>query len=278
MLSNESFLSSSLENKDNTLSNSFSENEGIKWNAGLYNDKHSFVAKYGEDVLEWLQPQTGEHILDIGCGTGTLTQKLSESGANVIGIDASADMIEKAKASFPNIKLFVKDATNFSFDEPFDAAFSNATLHWINEQENALQCIYNSLKKEGRFVFEMGGKHNIESIHAAVKKAIPEAGYSDAVPDKTNYFPSVAQQCALLENVGFTVSNVAYFKRPTELKGDDGMKNWIIQFCTLFFTHISSYDIENIIHRAVDILRPTNYKNGIWYADYVRLRVKAIKE
>lgn len=250
----------------------------IKWNANLYDNKHDFVAKYGEDVLEWLQSHKDERILDVGCGTGTLTEKLSESSAIVTGIDASEEMIRKAKVSFPNIEFFVKDATDFQFDEPFDAAFSNATLHWINEQEKALQCIYNALKKEGRFVFEMGGKHNIENIHTALKEAITEAGHGDEIPAKTNYFPSVAEQCLLLEKVGFTVANVANFKRPTELKGEDGMKNWIVQFCTFFFTNIPADKADAIMNRAVDLLKKTNYKNGKWYGDYVRLRVKAIKE
>ena len=250
----------------------------VKWNANLYDNKHDFVAKYGEDVLEWLQPQKYERILDVGCGTGTLTEKLSESGASVTGIDASKEMIAKAKASFPNIEFFVKDATDFEFKEPFDAAFSNATLHLINDQEKALQCIYNALKEGGRFVFEMGGKHNIENIHTALKEAITEAGYKDEIPAKTNYFPSVAEQCLLLEKVGFTVLNVAYFKRPTELKGEDGMKNWIVQFCTFFFTQIPENNVTDIINRAVEILKPTNYKKSKWYGDYMRLRVKAIKE
>ncbi len=248
------------------------------WNANLYDNKHDFVSRYGEDVIEWLQPRKGERILDVGCGTGTLTNKLVESDAEITGLDASIDMIAKAKATYPNIPFFVKDATNFSFDEPFDAAFSNATLHWIHKQEQVLQCVYNSLKEGGRLVFEMGGKYNVASIYNAVINAITEAGYLDDIPDNTFYFPSVAGQCLLLEKVGFTVSDVAYFKRPTELKGEEGMKNWIVQFGTFLFNQISSDNIENIIKMAVEKLRLTNYKNGIWYADYVRLRIKAIKE
>lgn len=250
----------------------------VKWNASLYDDKHDFVAKYGEDLVGWLKPQKGESILDVGCGTGTLTQKLSESSAIVTGIDASEEMIAEAKVSFPDLNFYIKDATNFSFDKPFDAVFSNATLHWINEQEKALRCIYNSLKKGGRFVFEMGGKYNVESIHNAIKKAMTEAGFENAIPATSNYFPSVATQCLLLEKVGFTVSDVACFKRPTELKSEEGMKNWIVQFCTFFFIKISSDNVEEVIDNAVKTLKPTNYKNGVWYGDYVRLRVKAIKE
>ncbi len=250
----------------------------MKWNTDIYDEKHDFVARYGEEVLRWLQPQKGEHILDVGCGTGTLTNKLSEGGAIVTGIDASEEMIAKAKLSYPDIMFFVKDATDFSFDTPFDAVFSNATLHWILEQEKVLQSIYKNLKEGGRFVFEMGGKHNIESIHEAIKKSVTEAGYETETSSVINYFPSVANQCLLLEKVGFTVSDVSYFKRLTELKGEDGMKNWILQFGSLFFKNIPTEQVEEIVNRAVDMLKPINFRNGIWYADYVRLRIKAIKE
>ena len=250
----------------------------VNWNADLYSTKHNFVFKYGEDLIGWLQPKAGERILDVGCGTGELTNELSKSGATIVGIDASEQMVNKAKQQFPQIQYFVKDATNFSFDDEFDAAFSNATLHWINDQLKALQCINNSLKNGGRFVFEMGGRHNIESIHNAVRKAMEDAGLKDKIPAVSNYFPSVAEQTKLLEQAGFTITDVAYFKRPTVLEGGDGMKNWIVQFCTFFFTQVSPADTERIISKAVEILRPTNFSNGTWYADYVRLRIKAVKE
>ncbi|HEY2721477.1 MAG TPA: class I SAM-dependent methyltransferase, partial [Chitinophagaceae bacterium] len=211
----------------------------LKWDTSLYNQQHNFVYKYGEDVLKWLDPHEGEKILDVGCGTGQLTNKISNSGAIVTGIDASAEMIEKAQENYDDIKFFVRDATNFSLSEKFDAVFSNATMHWINKQKAALQCIYNVLKKGGRFVFEMGGKHNIESIHNAIRNAMSEDGLSDRIPGELNYFPSVAEQCSLLEQVGFTVADVAYFKRPTKLEGEEGMKLWIAQFCGFFFENIS---------------------------------------
>ena len=109
----------------------------VNWNADLYSTKHNFVFKYGEDLIGWLQPKAGERILDVGCGTGELTNELSKSGATIVGIDASEQMVNKAKQQFPQIQYFVKDATNFSFNEQLDAAFSNATLHWINDQLKA---------------------------------------------------------------------------------------------------------------------------------------------
>ena len=248
------------------------------WDASLYDSKHSFVAKYGEDVLGWLAPQRGEHIIDVGCGTGTLTEKIAEAGAVVTGIDASPEMIAKAKQSYNNIGFFIKDASNFSFDKEFDAAFSNATFHWIKEQQSVLQCIYACLKEGGRLVYEMGAKHNIGSIHNAVKKVLLEEDFAENTNIEVNYFSSAAEQATMLEKAGFTISNIIQFDRPTELVGEDGMKNWIIQFAQAFFKNIPEEKINTILDKAVAILKQTNYENGKWYADYKRLRVKAIKQ
>jgi trans-aconitate methyltransferase len=250
----------------------------MKWNAALYNDKHSFVAKYGEDVMGWLAPQKDEHILDVGCGTGTLTEKISESGAVVTGIDASIEMITKARQAYPKIKFFVEDATDFSLDEKFDAVFSNATFHWIKYHSKALKCIYDSLKKGGRFVYEMGARHNVEKTHYALKQVLINEGFYDNTNIEVNYFSSAAEQAVMLEDVGFTISNIIQFERPTELIGEDGMKNWIIQFGQPFFKNISQDKVEDILNRSVDLLKQTNYENGKWYADYIRLRIKAIKK
>ena len=250
----------------------------MQWNATLYDNKHAFVAKYGEDVMGWLAPQKDKHILDVGCGTGTLTNKIAESGAIVTGIDASPEMIAKAKHAYDNIEFLVKDASNFSFVSKFDAAFSNATFHWIKDQQNTLQSIYDSLKDGGRLVYEMGAKHNIESIHEAIKEALSEEGFELNTNIQVNYFSSAGEQATILEKVGFKVSNIIQFDRPTELIGEDGMKNWIVQFCQAFFQLIPVEKVEIIVDKTVAILKETNYENGKWYADYKRLRVKAIKQ
>lgn len=102
----------------------------------MYDDKHSYVFKYGEDLLNLLEPKRGQTILDLECGTSYLTNKIALNGANVIGIDFSAEMIEKAKHSFPNIYFEVKEAKAFSFDEKFDSVFSNVVLHYSTLQRS----------------------------------------------------------------------------------------------------------------------------------------------
>jgi trans-aconitate methyltransferase len=249
----------------------------IKWNAELYNNKHNFVTKYGEDLIGWLQPQVDERILDLGCGTGQLTSEIKNYGAEIVGIDNSAEMIKKAKAAYPGMQFEIKDATNFLFSEKFDAVFSNAVLHWVNQPARVIKCVYNCLVPGGRFVLEMGGRNNIKIIANAVKRAMISEGLENALAGEFWYFPSVAEYTALLEARGFTVRQVLYFDRETELIGEDGMANWIEMFWDFFFKNISPQQVATVTAKAVEYLRETNYKDGKWYADYVRLRVKAIK-
>ena len=112
----------------------------MKWDATLYNQKHSFVFRCGEELLGILNPQPGERILDAGCGTGHLTQRIADAGAEVVGIDSSWDMIGAARAAHPEVSFIVADVADFFFDKPFDVIFSNAALHWVLQSEHAFFC------------------------------------------------------------------------------------------------------------------------------------------
>jgi trans-aconitate 2-methyltransferase len=106
-----------------------------KWDAKLYQGKHEFVWQYGKTLLELLAPQSKEYILDLGCGTGQLTQQIANTGAQVKGIDRSSEMIEQAIKNYPHLEFEVADARDFQSDRLFDAVFSNATLHWVKQPE-----------------------------------------------------------------------------------------------------------------------------------------------
>lgn len=134
------------------------------WNAALYEDKHAFVWQYGEDLLQLLNPKQQERILDLGCGTGQLTEKIATFGAVVMGIDNAPAMISKAKQNYPHLQFDVADARNFQVEQPLDAVFSNAALHWIKEPDAVIRSVHQALKPGGRFVAEFGGKGNVQAI------------------------------------------------------------------------------------------------------------------
>ena len=132
------------------------------WDATTYQARHSYVFVHGENLVELLEPQPGERILDLGCGSGQLTAKIAESGAEVWGIDQSAEMIAEARRNFPDLQFEVGDAASFTVPKPFDAIFSNAALHWVKDAEGVAASVARALLPGGRFVLEMGGKGNVQ--------------------------------------------------------------------------------------------------------------------
>ncbi len=254
------------------------ENLKNVWDSKLYDNSHDFVFKYGEDLIHLLQPKPGEYILDLGCGTGHLTRSISEAGAHVIGIDSSTEMIEQAKANWPGLDFRVQSATEFISDISFDAIFSNAVLHWVIEKEKAIDCAYRNLKKNGRFVLEMGGKRNVEGIMQALKKVLAQHGLSKLLEKPLWYFPSLGEYSSLLEKRGFRVTYASHFNRDTVLKNTEhGIKEWLKMFASFLFEGIEAATADNILTETENALRATHFRNGTWFADYKRLRVVAIK-
>lgn len=246
-----------------------------QWNANLYDENHSFVSKFGNSLVEMLAPSKGEHILDLGCGTGDLAKRLFDEGIQVVGIDKSNNMITQAKEKYPEISFQVQDATELNYTNKFDAVFSNATLHWIKSPKQALQGIYKSLKQGGRFVAEFGGKGNVQAITDAM---IHQLGMDYHIELFPWYYPSIGEYSSLLEEVGFRVTFAQHFDRPTPLEGPNGLKNWIKMFGTSFFQGIEEENKEEIITQVENQLRSSLYLNNQWVADYKRIRIIAIKE
>jgi trans-aconitate 2-methyltransferase len=248
-----------------------------QWNAALYEGKHAFVWQYGTDVLELLAPQPGEYILDLGCGTGQLTDAIAQSGAQVVGMDAAASMIEKASQNYPALQFAIADARHFEIDHPLDAVFSNATLHWILEPDTVIQSVYRSLKPSGRFVAEMGGNGNVDSVVQALYVALKALGYDNPAVRNPWYFPSVGEYATRLEQGGFEVIYAVLFDRPVTLDGTEGVANWLQMFASPLLAGLSAEQQHDVIRSVEDQLRPTRYQNNAWSIDYRRLRFVAIK-
>ena len=68
------------------------------WSAQRYAETAHFVPTLGAPVVELLAPEPGEHILDLGCGDGVLTERIAAAGATVVAVDAAPDMVAAAQA------------------------------------------------------------------------------------------------------------------------------------------------------------------------------------
>ncbi len=251
----------------------------MKWNPELYKNKHAFVFDYGESLIELLNPQKEERILDLGCGTGELTAKIGQSCPNIIGMDKSVEMIHQAKLDFKGVHYKVGDASDFYFEEKFNAIFSNATLHWVKNYQAAIKCMYNNLLEGGRIVIEFGGKGNVESIVNSLKNNLAKRGFNKQANLTPWYFPSIGAYSTALENNGFHVTLANHYNRPTKLAdNENGIVDWIKMFGKAFFVDVPNDLIEEISNEVQKELKPILFKEDNWFADYKRIRVVAYKE
>jgi len=249
------------------------------WNPELYNDKHAFVYQYGQGILSWLEPKANERILDVGCGSGQLTSQIKEKAAWVVGMDSSPEMIADARSKYPSVAFEVGNASDFEFNQQFDAIFSNAVLHWVTDYEGAVTCMYRNLKPGGRLVAEFGGKGNVQNIVGTLRKVLAKYGYREQAEKQLWYYPSIGEYATVLEKAGFRVTRAEHFDRPTELAdADTGIIDWLSMFAKQFFDGVSDADAKAIKAEVQETLKPVSFTDGKWYADYKRIRVMAIKE
>jgi SAM-dependent methyltransferase len=241
------------------------------WDPQRYQGEHSYVWKFGASLLELLEPRGGERILDVGCGTGQLTAEIAKSGAHVVGLDNSEEMLRQARQNYPALTFVIGDATGFRFEEAFDAVFSNAALHWVKDAPAAVESIALALRPGGRFVTEFGGKGNIASIQGAFR-----AVFGPAADARSPWFyPSIGEYAPLLERHGLEVRQASLFDRPTVLEGD--IEDWFRMFCASYLRDLAGESANEKIPQLAAYLRPTQYRDGVWSIDYRRLRILAVR-
>jgi len=241
------------------------------WHPESYERNAGFVADMGAGVFDLLAVKAGERILDVGCGHGKLTQKIADAGAHVIAVDASPQQVEGARAL--GLDARVMDAATLTFDNQFEAVFSNAALHWVKQADAVIDGVKRALVPGGRFVGEMGGHGNVARVGAAIgrameKRNLPVADYWPW------YFPSLADYAGRLEAAGFTVTHMDLFERPTPLPGDIG--DWLETFGESFLVAVPKSQRAAFFDECRDDLAADlQDATGAWRLDYVRLRFQA---
>ena len=233
-----------------------------KWDAADYAKVGAFVAELGGAALDLLDPQPGERILDVGCGEGTLTKRIVERGATVLGIDNSPEMIAAARAK--DIDAVLMDIADMTFSSEFDAAFSNATLHWVLDKEQAARAIFRALKPGGRFAGEMGGEGNIARLQQVVDEEMILRGYVPPI-DANNWYASPEEFAAVYECAGFREIDARLIERPTPI--EHGIAAWVTTFRKGWFDRARVPEEER-----ADVAEAIADRFGSNVADYVRLR------
>lgn len=242
------------------------------WNPESYARSARFVSDLGEPLVQLLAPQSGESIFDLGCGDGALTEKIAAAGAFVYAADSSFAQVEAAHRR--GLNAFVMDGRQIALKRVFDAVFTNAVLHWVQPPGKVAEGVAKCLKQGGRFVGEFGGKGNVETIRAVLHTALRRRGADPWSVDPW-YYPAPEEYSELLSQSGFTVDYCELIPRPTKLPGD--ILDWLGVFAQPFTNSLPESARESFLKEVRAAVQPALRKSdGSWFADYVRLRFKAV--
>ena len=244
-----------------------------RWFADRYAANARFVSDLAEPLIELLAPQKGELVLDLGCGDGALTKLVFDSGATVIGADASFDQVAACnKLGVPSVAM---DGHNLAFNEVFDAILTNAALHWMISPDDVINGMWAALKPGGRLVGEMGGAGNIATIIRALTEALTRRGLQDKIVFPW-FFPKEEDYRRRLESRGFNVDYIELIPRPTPLPGE--LAAWLDTFGEQFVFLVPANEREGFKEEVAQMVRSELFEpHGRWVADYVRLRFSATR-
>jgi trans-aconitate 2-methyltransferase len=184
-----------------------------EWNAAVYHKVSTPQLDWGLPVLERLPLHGDEMVLDVGCGTGRLTEKLAERlpRGYVVAIDQSENMLRTARehlrANADRRVAFARaDAAALPFASIADAIFSTATFHWVLDHDRLFGSLFAALKPGGRLVAQCGGGANLERLHDRCLRLMRQPMFAPyfsrwARPWEFADAPTTARR---LENAGFT--------------------------------------------------------------------------
>ena len=242
-----------------------------RWDPARYACFGRLFAEIATPMIDLLAPQPGERILDVGCGDGTLSERIAATGATVVAVDASADMVAAARDR--GVDARVMDGQELRFEAEFDAVFSNAALHWMCRADAVVAGVRRALRPGGRLIAEFGGHGNISTVAEALYAALERHG-GDGSQVAPWYFPTAEDYAAKLEAHGFRVNDISLFARPTRLPGELG--DWLDNFAESFLGAAPAPERPTLKEEVTAELRPRLCDAaGCWTLDYVRLRVVA---
>jgi len=142
-----------------------------EWNAQAYDRLANPMQSWGETIVASLDLHGDETALDLGCGSGRLTEHLLRrlSRGHVIAVDRSANMLDAARQHLEpqfgsHVEYVQRSVEQIDFDGVADLAFSNAALHWVPDHPRMFKAIFRALKPGGLFIAQCGGGPNILSV------------------------------------------------------------------------------------------------------------------
>lgn len=240
--------------------------------------------EWGNKLISQIRITGNEHILDLGCGDGALTEQLSElvPDGRVVGIDSSVSMIDTANAiKKANLSFICLDINRMDFDNRFDIIFSNAALHWVKNHRQLLNHCFRALKPRGRLAWNFAAEGNCSNFFGTVDIVMSMPVYQEFFIDYEWpwYMPNKDEYMQLIKQAGFKQHDVSYENADRYFSDVDEMIKWIDQPSIVPFLKCLPVDKkENFRNRVVDIMiDKTEQSDGRCFETFRRLNVTAGK-
>jgi trans-aconitate 2-methyltransferase len=196
-----------------------------EWNAPEYTKVAGLQNLMAAEALSLLQLNGAERVLDLGCGNGKVTAAIGARlpTGSILGVDSSADMIAFASQNFgdrSNVKFQQHDIRSLPFKEEFDLVVSFNALHWIPDQENALQCIKSAMKPNSIAQLRLvpdGLRKSLETVIEEVRLSPRWAGNFQGFCDPYLHLTQ-EQYAALVTRNGLHVLQIQVHDRAGDFK------------------------------------------------------------
>ncbi len=249
-----------------------------------YEEASTHQKEWGAKLISELSLKGAEHVLDLGCGDGTLTRQLAEllPNGDVLGIDASQGMIDAATPKEQdNLRFRRLDINDLDFVEQFDAAFSNATLHWVKDHQRLLRNVHRALRPGGRLRFNFAGDGNCSNFFTVIREAMANEAFRAffAQFDWPWYMPTVDEYQALAESSGLHDVRVWGENADRYFPDEEAMIRWIDQPSLVpFLVHVADRTKgsfrEFVVRRMIE---ETSQEDGRCFETFRRINVSAVK-
>ncbi len=168
---------------------------GTPWDAGTYDRSSEPQQAWASEVLARLEGIAEDATaLDVGCGTGRVTEKLLKlvPRGRVLAMDASEDMVALARRRLGDrAEVWCQDALELELDEPVDAILSTATLHWVTDHDRLWARLGGALRPGGRLEVQCGGEGNIDRVREVIERVA-----SESAPELVGWSPWISRDPA----------------------------------------------------------------------------------
>lgn len=203
----------------------------MPWNPEIYNKFKSERFAPFFDLIEPIQKESNMNVIDLGCGTGELTQKLAYllPQSQVTGIDSSEEMLKESLSfSLANLTFKQKSVEQSILSGlQYDLVFSNAAIQWIENHQLVLPKILSLVKNGGQVAIQMPSNHE-HFTHTAIRKLALKHPYAEALNGWFRVSPvlSIETYASILYYNNFTNIEVIEKAYPHVLENASALADW----------------------------------------------------